>query len=974
MPNTLPIAAPDPTSKDLVRNLAADLAPRVRGDVRIDDMTRALYATDASMYQVMPLAVVVPRTREDVHLAVESAVQHGIPVLARGGGSSLAGQTVNAALVIDFSKHLDAVLELNLDERWVRAEPGIVVDRLNAFIHARSNLTVGPDPASSNRATLGGIVANNATGTHSILYGNVVSHIRSIRGFLSDGSDFTFEPRTESEWAERAARTDFEGTIYRGVGALLAERGPVIARDTPVHWRRNNGYRAEQLVDTPDRNLARLLCGSEGTLAVTTEATLSLVERPAMSTLGIVHFRTRRESLEAVTAILETAPSAIELFDGIAIEQCRRAPGFARQMTFVQGNPGGVLITEYYGSSEAELQGRLEALEGLLPRLSGAYAVVRAVQPGEIANVWNVRKEGLGLIMGVKGDYKPVAFIEDASVPVEHLAEYIAGLTAAADETRTEMVMYAHASAGTLHVRPFINTKDRGEVRKMEEIARASMELVRRLGGSVSSEHGDGIARSWLTEPLVGKELYEVYRDIKRIFDPRNLLNPGRVVDAPPMVDHLRLGPDYATIPIVEEFDFSADGGFAGAVELCNGNGACRKLDSGSMCPSFMVTREEQDSTRGRANALRAAMSGLIPVEEFTGERMQEVMDLCVQCKACKTECPSNVDMAKLKSEWLSKLWETKRMPLRTRLFANLPYLAHALSGPAARFVNRFNASRPFRFLIEGTLGISGQRALPAFAPEPFVRWFRNQTWRTDGPEVVLFPDTFANYQHPDVARAASRFLDRAGYRVIVPEGFLCCGRTSISKGMLSRAQNLALRVVEKLHPYAEAGIPVVGLEPSCILTFRDEFLSLLPGDPRAEALAAVSETFEEFVAKRRSESLLRAIRWKEVPREILLHGHCHQKALIGNTPSEQCLSLPPGYSVRTVDSGCCGMAGAFGYEREHYDVSIAMAERRLAPAVRQTAPDTIIAAAGTSCRAQIADTTGRVARHPAEILLDALA
>lgn len=935
-------------------------------------MTRALYATDASMYQVMPLAVLVPRTVEDVHLAVEEARRYGIPVLARGGGSSLAGQTVNAALVIDFSKHLDRILDFNEEERWVRAEPGLVVDRLNAYLRWRSNLMLGPDPASSNRATVGGIVGNNATGTHSILYGNVVNHIQTVRGFLSDGSGFQAGVVALEDWKKRAERSGMEGRIYRELARLLEAKGEVIRRDTPTHWRRNNGYRIEYLLDGEQRNLAQLLCGSEGTLAVTTEATFSLVDRPAMSALGIVHFRTRRESLEAVTTILETGPSAVELFDGIAIDRCRRTAGFAEQMTFIEGDPGAVLITEYYGSSETELRARLETLESLLPRLPGAYSVVRAEKAGEIARVWNVRKEGLGIIMGVKGDLKPVAFIEDASVPVEHLAEYIAGLTAVAEETNTEMAMYAHASAGTLHVRPFINTKDAAEVRKMEEIARASMELVRKFGGSASSEHGDGIARGWTIEPLVGRELYDVYREIKQIFDPHGQLNPGRVVDAPPMTEHLRLGPTYRTIPVKEEFDYSLDGGFAGAVELCNGNGACRKLDSGSMCPSFMVTREEQDSTRGRANALRAAMSGLIPVEEFTGKRMHEVMDLCVECKACKTECPSNVDMAKLKSEWLSKVWETKRPPLRTRVFANLPWIAAKVSGRAARFVNRFNGSRAFRAAMERTVGISAKRELPQFARQSFVDWFKEQSWRTDGPEVVIFPDTFANYQHPEVAKAAARFLNRAGFHVIVPDVLLCCGRTNISKGMLDRARQLARNVVEVLHPFAEAGTPVIGLEPSCILTFRDEFLSLLPGDQKALALARVSETFEEFVAKRRDEEPLRSVSWGGTAGKVLLHGHCHQKSLVGMGPTEQCLALA-GFEVETVDSGCCGMAGAFGYEREHYDVSIAMAERRLAPAVRATTPETIIAAPGTSCRAQIADTTGRKARHPAEILLDAL-
>lgn len=940
----------------------------------MDVVTRALYATDASLYQVMPLAVLLPKSTDDLHLAMEEALRRDIPILPRGGGSSLAGQTVNEALVIDFSRHLDRVLEFNEEERWVRSEPGIVVDRLNAFLRRESGLMLGPDPASSNRATLGGIVANNATGTHSILYGNVIDHIRSVRALLADGSEATFEALSESSWQERASRPGREGDVYRGLARLIEEQGDVIERDTPRHWRRNNGYRIERLLEDGDRNVAKLLCGSEGTLGVCTEVTISLVERPTRSALGVVHFETRRQSLEAVTRILDTAPSAVELFDGIAIGQCRRAPGFARQLTFIQGEPGAVLITEYYGESEAELKHRLDTLERLLPGLEGAYTVVRAEDPGQIQNVWNVRKEGLGIIMGVKGDYKPVAFIEDASVPVEHLATYIEELTAAADATRTEMVMYAHASAGTLHIRPFINTKDVGEVRKMEELAHASMELVRKFGGWVSSEHGDGIARSWLTEPLVGRALYEVYREVKSIFDPRGMLNPHRVVDAPPMTESLRLGPDYRAVHPPPVFDYSADGGFAGAVELCNGNGACRKLDSGAMCPSFMVTREEEDSTRGRANALRTAMSGLIPIEEYTGRRMYEVMELCVQCKACKAECPSNVDLARLKSEWLNAYWKSNRMPLRTRLFASLPELARRASGPAARVGNRVASAKPMRMLAERVFGISARRALPEFASESFVRWFSRQTWRADGPEVVLFPDTFANYQHPEVARAAAKFLDRAGFRVIVPTDPVCCGRTNLSKGRLERALEQARNVANVLHPHAAGGTPIIGLEPSCILTFRDEFLSLLPEDPRIADIARMAETFEEFVSRRRNDRELGSLHWKDEPRAVFLHGHCHQKALVGMAPAETCLALPTGYTVSTVDAGCCGMAGAFGYEREHVDVSLAMAERVLAPAVRALSEETVVAAAGTSCRAQIGDTTGRIALHPAQVLWNALA
>lgn len=946
------------------------LRGQIAGEIRTDAMTRALYATDASLYQVMPLGVVVPRTMDDVQAALEAAARFGVPILPRGGGSSLAGQTVNEALILDFTKHLDRIIELNEEEKWVRVQPGLVLDRLNATLAPRG-LSVGPDPASSSRATLGGMVGNNATGTHSIVYGNTIDHVLELDVFLDDGSTARFGETNSALWSQKLRAGGREGDVYRGMHDLLESERAIIERDTPRHWRRNSGYRLERILDPSNRNLARLLCGSEGTLAVTSEIKLALVDRPERTALGVVHFHTLDEALESVTTILETGPSAVELFDGIAIEQTRQAKGYAHLLTFLEGRPGAVLITEYYGTSDDELSGRLTDLKSALQHAGQSYAVVPARTSEEIRRVWTVRKEGLGLIMGVEGDHKPQAFIEDASVPVEHLPEYIRELSKLLDGTRT--VLYAHASAGTLHVRPFINTKDAAEVAKMRDIAHGSMELVRKFGGTVSSEHGDGIVRGWLLEPLVGKDLYRVYRETKRIFDPSNRLNPGRIVNAPPMTENLRLGPDYDTIPILEEIDFSDQGGFAQAIELCNGNGLCRKLDTGTMCPSFMVTRDEEHSTRGRANALRNAISGTLPLEEFTSERMYEVMDLCIQCKACKTECPSNVDMARLKTEWLSKYWDAHGMPLRTRLFAKLPQITRRLNGTAARSANWINRRTIIRKGLERAMGISSKRALPEFAPVPFTSWFAEQQWPVDGPEVVLFADTFNNYNHPETAKAAAEFFFRVGFGVRVVPARVCCGRTLLSKGLVRDARRQALDAVEALYPFAESGLPIVGLEPSCILTFRDETLALLPGDTRARKVAEVAYTFEEYVAHAARDGKLDRVKWTQESRNVLLHGHCHQKSLVGTGPSEACLTLPPNYSVSTVDSGCCGMAGAFGYEAEHYDISIAMAERSLAPAVRAALRETIVAAAGTSCRAQIADTTGRTALHPAEILRDAL-
>ncbi len=954
-----------------LRTLEAALAPRITGDLRSDTMSRALYATDGSMYKKMPVAVLRARSVEDVQAAVEACIAHGVPVLPRGGGSALAGQTVNEALVIDFSPYLNTLLEINAEEKWARVQPGMVLDLFNAQVGAHG-LTLGPDPASSSRATLGGMVGNNATGTHSIVYGNTIHHVRRLDTILSDGSRATFGPLDAAGWQQAQGRAGFEGDLYRGLGTLIAEKAAVIERDTSRHWRRNSGYRLEHLLED-ERNVARLLCGSEGTLAITTEIEIGLVEKPRKTALGIVHYATLDAALRSAVTILETDPSAVELLDGYAIGAARRSPGFASKVTFVSGDPEAVLIVEYFGDTDAELHARLDALDEKLKKAGEGLAVVRALSPEQISNVWTVRKEGLGIIMSAKGDLKPIAFIEDASVPVEHLADYIAGLLRVLRDTNTPVALYAHASAGTLHVRPFINTKDRADVEKMRDIALASMELVRQYGGTVSSEHGDGLARSWLNRGLLGDELYEANVAVKKLFDPHDRFNPGNVVEAPPMTESLRLGPAYETIDVLTELDWSGEGNFAQAVEMCNGNGACRKLQSGVMCPSYMVTLDEEHTTRGRANALRAAMSGEAGADAFTSRRLYEVLDLCVECKGCKTECPSNVDMAKMKMEWLGHYYEEHGISARTRFFASAPKLARSLKGRRARFVNWANSNPMLRKGLEKTLGITASRPLPPFAAEPFTTWFKKQTWNTEGPEVVLFADTFTNYNHPEIGKAAARFLDRIGYRVIVNEPKACCGRPYLSKGMVREARALAKQTLDVLIDYAARDLPIVGLEPSCILTFGDEFLSMLPGDDRAKKLAEQSMLFEDFVASIAAAGKLEDVRWKKRGEKVLLHGHCHQKALAGTKGALAALALP-GYEVSLIDSSCCGMAGSFGYEVEHVDVSLKMAERRLAPAVRAAAADTIIAAAGTSCRAQITDTTARHPLHPAQILLDALA
>ncbi len=955
-------------------DFAAALRPRLAGDLRLDRMTRGLYATDASMYQIEPVGVLVPRHRGDVQAAIEEAARFGVPVLPRGSGSSLAGSAVGAALVIDTSRWLDGIGKIDVEAKTVTVGPGVVLDRLNDEL-APLGLMVGPDPASSSRATLGGMVGTNATGTHSIRYGSVVDHVRSIDAFLPDGTAVTVGDLDPAGWQHKLKGGGTEGELYRRIDALLAAHAETVRRDTPAWWRRAGGYRLERLLGAggdgapSTRNLAHLLCGSEGTLAFSTSITLGLVDKPRRTALGVVHFATRRAALEAVEPILETDPAAVELFDRMALHRARAVEEYRPKLHFVQGDPAALLVVEYYGDTEAELASKL----GALTRTLGGGTITTCLLDAQIRDVWAVRKVGLGLAMSARLPVQAQALIEDAAVPVAHLPDYITRLEGVLAEAGTEAIVYAHASAGCLHVRPFFDLKRAADIAAMERVAAASADLVKEYGGILSSEHGDGLARSWLAPSFYGADLYAAYCAVKDAFDPERRFNPGRVVEAPPMTENLRYGPAYDTIPLLSDLDFGP-GGFAALAEQCNGSGVCLKRDAGTMCPSFMVTREEKDSTRGRANALRLALSGALPAEALTGPEMKEVMDLCISCKACKAECPASVDMAKLKAAWQENYWQANPMPLRTRLLANLPRLAERVAGPLAPLLNRAGTSAPARAMLK-RLGLTTERPLPAFARRPFKKALgtgkpetRNQKRETPTRSVVLYADTFNRFLEPEVAHAAHDVLTAAGFEVVVPP-YRCCGRTYLSKGLVGHARALARAAVDTLAPFAEAGLPIVGLEPSCILTLRDEFLAFFPDDPTARSVAGAAVTFEEFVAA--NAETFEALPWREAGR-VLLHGHCHQKALSGIAPSVACLEAA-GFEVEPLDAGCCGMAGAFGYEAEHVAVSRAMAERVLAPAVRAADAGTHVVAAGTSCRAQIADTAGRTARHPAELLRDAL-
>ncbi len=963
----------------------AELQKRTSGKLRTDEYSRMLYSTDASIYQVKPHGVLIPQTTDDVHAAVELAAKYQVSILPRTAGSSLAGQAVNEALVIDFTRHLDQILEVNEEEQWVRLQPGIVLDQLNLDLRGYG-LQFGPDPASSNRAAMGGIVSNNSTGSHSIMYGMTADHVLGMNVILSDGSTAVFNPLSSEQLTQHQQKSGLEGQIYQQIVTIADNNQETILSGTPRHWRRCGGYNLDRFVDgasfhwpfDSQFNLANLVCGGEGTLAVMTEIKLNLVPLPKKTALAIIHFDDLFTALTAVPILLEVNPSAVELLDNLGLTMCRDVPEYARLLsTFVEGNPNCVLITEFYGESDAELEAKIDQLKQHMKKQHvGETAVISAFSPQIQQNVWTVRKVGLGLLMSIKGDHKPIPFIEDAAVPTEHLAEYVTKVEQFCNDIGTDVAYYAHASAGCVHIRPLVNTKKASEIAKLPDITTFSVDLLRGYGGSFSSEHGDGRARSWLNERFFGPDLYKLYQQIKQTFDPHNLLNPDNIVNAGPMTENLRYGESYELIPLKPKLDFSYEHGFNRAVEMCNGAGICRKRTTGTMCPSFMVTREEEHSTRGRANSLRNAMSGRIPTSEFTSERMYEVMDLCIECKACKAECPSSVDMAKIKFEFLAQYHEAKGTPLRAKFFGHIAKASRLNSGPLAPLVN-FGARNPLvRTMLAKTLGISRERSLPAFANQPFTSWFKKRNPITHHEprttqKVCLFNDTFNTYNDPEISIAATELLEAAGFEIVLP-GHKCCGRPFISKGLVDEARAAAQDTINRLAPMAEAGIPIVGLEPSCLLSMRDEYLYLLPNDPRAKLVAQNVYTFEEFIDKLANDGELN-LNFTEETQEILLHGHCHQKALVGTEPSKRILSLPPNYSVTEIDSGCCGMAGSFGYEAEHYEVSMQMAERRLLPAIRAAKPDTLVVAAGTSCRHQVEHGVGKRPLHPAEILRNAL-
>jgi FAD/FMN-containing dehydrogenase/Fe-S oxidoreductase len=961
--------------------LEARLRREIRGEVMFDGFSRGRYSTDASIYQIEPLGVVVPRGREDAAAAIAVARAEGVPILPRGAGTSQCGQTVARALVIDCSKYLDRILSVDVEARRARVEPGVVLDRLNRRLRPHQ-LFFPVDPSTASRATIGGMTANNSCGARSIRYGNMVHNVRAIDALLADGTSTwfgevsgNFPPEGDGNGGPLPER--YRDLVQR-MRALHRREADEIARRFPQLLRRVGGYNIDAIDGDGSKgghNMASLLVGSEGTLAFFNEIELELQPIPAHRVLGICHFPTFYSAMDSTRKIVELGPSAVELVDRTMIDLARAIPMFRAVIdSFVRGEPAALLITEFAGDDPADNLRRLKQLHELMGDLGFPGAVVEAIDPPFQAAVLEVRAQALNIMMSMKGDGKPVSFLEDCAVRLEDLADYTDRLTRVFEKHGTYGTWYAHASVGCLHVRPVLNLKQQLEVQKMRAIAEEAFAMVREYKGSHSGEHGDGLVRSEFHEAMFGGRLVRAFEEVKDAFDPEGLFNPGKIVRAPKMDDRslFRFKPDYRPLPIRTALDWSEWGGFAAAAEMCNNNGACRARDAGVMCPSFQATGDEQHLTRGRANTLRLALTGQLGPEALVAPEMRDTMDLCISCKGCRRECPTGVDMARMKIEFLHHYRRRHRLSQRDWLIAYLPRYA-PYAAPIAGLLNLRNRSPLLAALGQRWLGLAAARRLPRWSPQPY----RGVVTAADsGREVVLLVDTFNRWFEPENARAAARVLARAGYHPLDPDPArgrpLCCGRTFLAAGLVDEARQEARRMVAALASYVRAETPIVGLEPSCLLTLRDEFPALLP-DPETKALAAHARLFEEFVVAERAAGRF-APGLKPLPgRRALLHGHCHQKAFATVDAAVAALRLIPELTVETFASSCCGMAGSFGYEAEHYAMSLRIGELGVLPKMRSAPPDTILAACGTSCRHQIAEAAGRDARHIVRILDDAL-
>jgi len=964
--------------RPLTHDLESALRHSLAGEVRFDPYTRHLYSTDASLYAIEPLGVVYPRTTDDVVAAVQIAGQFGVPVLPRGAGTSLAGQTVGRAVVLDMSRYMHGLVALDADARTARVQPGLIQDELNKAASAH-RLMFAPDTSTSNRATLGGMIGNNSCGARSARYGMTIDHVESLDVVLSDGSRARLGALDASQLEQRSRGDSLDARLHRGIRRLIADHERAIRNDYPPFWRKSGGYRLERMV--PERgpfSLANLVVGSEGTLAVVVEASVKLVPQPK-AVVGVAgHFDSVAAAIAAADDARGCDAAVIELVDRFILNLARRSSAHGKLVSILDGDPGGLLWLEFYGETPAEARACAERLETAWRANGHGYAVMRAETTGDLTRFRELRKAGLGLLSaaGERGE-RSVAFIEDTAVDPQRLGEYTSRLASLLERHGLTAGFYGHASAGCLHIRPFMDLTRPGAVDTLRTVAEEVCSLVTEFGGMNSSEHGDGLVRSEFNRRIFGDELYGAMQSLKRLFDPHGRFNPGKKVDSPRMTEHLREPALPRALPVATHFSFESTGGMRGAANRCARIGACRKSEVAgrTMCPSFMATRDERHSTRGRANALVHALSSPDPHASLGDEGLHDVLDLCLECKACKTECPLSVDMAALKSETLSHYYQKHGVPRRARMFGYVRTI-NEVGAALAPVSNWLATARTVRAIVERLGGIDGRRPLPRFQRDTLQRWFarRGERPAAYGPArgpVVFLADSFASFTEPEIGRAAIELLEMAGWEVELA-GDVCCGRALISKGLLDDARSTHVNLVAQLGPAASQGIPIVGCEPSCVFTLTDELPDLARGDPGAAAVAKQARMVDDLLVEAIDDGSL-TLNGAAGSRRILFHAHCHQKAASATAGSVELLERLPGATVEVLDAGCCGMAGSFGFEREHYELSMQIGGMRLFPAVAASAADTIISATGVSCRQQIAHGTTRRAVHPVTLIRDAV-
>lgn len=939
------------------------LKREMKGDVYHDPLTCSIYSVDASIYEVTPLAVVLPTDKNDLLNALNIAAEFHVPVTARGAATGITGSCLGPGLIIDTSKHLHHILEINIEQEYAVCEPGVVQDRLNEAL-APHGYRLGPDTSTGNRATLGGMLANNSAGARSLIYGCMADHVAEVELALSGGELLTFSQVGTEEWENKRGQQDREGHIYREVFQILRKYRDAILTRFPQIPRHVSGYNLDRLLTAPPLNISQLIAGSEGTLGIATKIKMNIARKPRFTGICVLHLQETLRAMRSIHEMLAHHPIALEMIDDKILNAARLSPVVRHRLGWLAGNPESVFVAEFEAEDPHSLQTKLQTFAKEMSARSIGYAQVILTDPQQIASVWEVRKSGLGLLLSKRGYSRAIAFIEDISIAPEKLADFMTEFSTYLKSIGKEAGIYGHIGSGCMHIRPYIDLRKAADLSLMREIMERVSSMVLAHGGAMSGEHGDGLIRSWLNKKMFGHDLYQAFKELKTAFDPDNLMNPGKIIDGSPLNENLRLSPETKHVPIDSFLDFSKEGGIELAADMCNGNGQCRKKES-VMCPSFQVSDNEYDTTRARAQSLRAIIHGKLPIEALKGRALYDVLDLCIECKGCKRECPSQVDMAKMKAELLYQYQEAHGYSLRNRFFAYLPTFSR-LASPFAALANGLAATSLFKRGL-AWLGIAPERSLPALAKERFSTWFQQQQQTPQIKTVVLFNDTYTEFYEPHIGQAAYKVFKALGYEVLLANG-MCCGRPLISKGLLKQAKANAISFVEKLNEMVNENRSLVVLEPSCASVFSDDTDGLLGKDPQLERLRSHTLSFDEFLHQHLVEGQL-PLPFHDTQQNIWVHGHCHQKSLVGIKISLEVLQGISGFSVHEINSGCCGMAGAFGYEKEHYDFSMKIGDLKLFPQVQALHNKDLIIANGFSCRSQIKDGTPKRAIHLAEVI-----